>query len=156
MYDAQRCSGSIGRSGKWAGNEAPLDPSYLYSSRNVGYSVFCAAACLVGSGGADVALGGGHRFVTQQVHQDINADIGVGQFGGEGMPKTMQQSTFRAGSVDAGLPESAQYAILQCSAGDALAVATDGQRCVAGPTGQSPGGVTSIGFAGRDGNGVVG
>ena len=32
----------------------------------------------VGSGGADVALGGGHRFVTQQVHQDVNADICVG------------------------------------------------------------------------------
>ena len=43
----------------------------------------------VGSGGADVALGGGHRFVTQQVHQDVDADICVGQFGGEGMPKTM-------------------------------------------------------------------
>ena len=37
----------------------------------------------VGSGGADVALGGGHRFVTQQVHQDVYADICVGQFGDE-------------------------------------------------------------------------
>ena len=32
----------------------------------------------VGSGGADVALGGGHRFVAQQVHQDVHADICVG------------------------------------------------------------------------------
>ena len=79
----------------------------------------------VGSGGADVALGGRHRFVTQQVHQDVNADIGVGEFGGEGMAKAMEQSTFRAGSVDASLSEGAKDAILQRSAGDALAVATD-------------------------------
>src|SRR6476620_1529691 len=47
----------------------------------------------VGAGGADVALGGGHRFVTQQVHQDVYADICVGQFGDEGMPKAVQQDT---------------------------------------------------------------
>ena len=82
----------------------------------------------VGARGADIALGGGHRFVTQQVHQDVHADICVGQFGGEGMPKAVQQSTFRAGAVDAGLPEGAQYPILQGAAGDALAVAADEQR----------------------------
>ena len=82
----------------------------------------------VGAGGADVTLGGGHRLVTQQVHQDVHADICVSQFGGEGMPKTVQQGTFRTGTVDAGLPERAQYPILQGSAGDALAVAADEQR----------------------------
>ncbi len=37
------------------------------------------------------------------------------------------------------MSESAQYAILQGAAGDASAVATDEQRCVGGPAGQSPG-----------------
>ena len=50
--------------------------------------------------------------MTQQVHQDVNADIGVGQFGGEGMSKAVQQGTFGAGAVDAGLPEGAQYPLL--------------------------------------------
>ena len=81
----------------------------------------------VGARGADIALGGGHRFVTQQVHQDVHADICVGQFGGKGMSKTVQQSTFRAGTVDPGLSESEQDAILQGSAGDALAVVADEQ-----------------------------
>ncbi len=62
--------------------------------------------------------------MTQQVHQDVNTNIRVGQLGGEGMPKPMEQSTFRAADVDAGLPERAQYPILQGAAGDALAVAT--------------------------------
>ena len=78
--------------------------------------------------------------MTQQVHQDVHADLCVGQFGGEGMPKPVQQSPFRAGTVDPGLPEGAQDPILQGAAGDALAVATDEQRCVGGPAGQSPGG----------------
>jgi len=50
------------------------------------------------------------------------------------------QSPFRAGSVDAGLSERAQDAILQGATGDASAVATDEQRCVGGPAGQSSGG----------------
>ena len=56
------------------------------------------------------------------------------------MSKTVQQGTFGAGAVDAGLPEGAQCAVLQGAAGDALAVAADEQRCVGGPAGQSPGG----------------
>jgi hypothetical protein len=42
--------------------------------------------------------------------------------------KAVQQSTFGAGAVDAGLPEGAQCAVLQGAAGDALAVAADEQR----------------------------
>ena len=77
--------------------------------------------------------------MTQQVHQDVNADLCVGQFGGEGMP-TMSRAPFaRAPSMPA-LSESAQDAIPQGAAGDAVAVATDEQRCVGGPAGQSPGG----------------
>ena len=82
----------------------------------------------VGAGGGDVALGGGHRFVAQQVHQGVDADVGVGQFGGERVPKAVQQGTFGAGAVDAGLSEGAQCAVLQGAAGDALAVAADEQR----------------------------
>ena len=63
--------------------------------------------------------------MTQQVHQDVNADIGVGQLGGKGMPKAVEQRPFRARTVDAGLPEGAQHPILQGSTGNALAVATD-------------------------------
>ena len=35
-----------------------------------------------GPGTTDVALRGGHRFVTEQLHQRVDADVGVGQFGG--------------------------------------------------------------------------
>ena len=66
--------------------------------------------------------------MAQEVHQGVNADVGVGQFGGEGVSKAVQQGTFGAGAVDAGLPEGAQCAVLQGAAGDALAVAADEQR----------------------------
>ncbi len=46
----------------------------------------------------------------------------------EGVSKSVQQSTFGADAVDPGLPEGAQYAVLQGAAGDALTVAADEQR----------------------------
>jgi hypothetical protein len=36
-----------------------------------------------GPGTTDVPLRGGHRFVTEQLHQRVDADVGVGQLGGK-------------------------------------------------------------------------
>ena len=83
-----------------------------YSLKQFVPPAFRGSVSGVGSAGADVALEGGHRFVTQQVHQDVNADLCVGQFGGEGVPKTLEQSAFRASTVDVGLSEGAQESVL--------------------------------------------
>ena len=77
--------------------------------------------------------------MAQQVHQGVNADVGVGQFGGEGVAKAVQQGTFGARSPSMpALPERAQYAILQGAAGDALAVAADEQRRAGGQPASPP------------------
>lgn len=39
----------------------------------------------VGGCAVDVALGGDHRFVAEKFHECVDADVGVGQFGGEGV-----------------------------------------------------------------------
>ena len=46
--------------------------------------VLGCGSTVFGPGTIDVTLRGGHRFVTEEVHQGVDADIGVGQLGGVG------------------------------------------------------------------------
>jgi hypothetical protein len=47
----------------------------------------------VGAGAIDVSLRGDHGLVAKELHQRVDADIGVGELGGEGMAQAMYQCT---------------------------------------------------------------
>jgi hypothetical protein len=98
---------------------------------------------------ADVALRGGHRFV--QLHQRVDADVGVGQFGGVGVPQPVDEGAAGALAVQAGFLEGAQHPVLQCASGDAFTVATDEWGSRGRPGRQSGGGSTAFGAAGEAG-----
>jgi hypothetical protein len=55
--------------------------------------------------GGHVKLRGHHRLVTQQIHQRVDVDVGVGQFGGKGVPKAVHEGAAGSLAVDAGPPE---------------------------------------------------
>jgi hypothetical protein len=73
-----------------------------------------------------------------QFHQGVDADVGVGQFGGEGVAQPVDQCAAGAVGVDAGAAKRPQHPVLQGAAGDALTVGTHEQRRRRRPGGQSP------------------
>jgi hypothetical protein len=79
----------------------------------------------VGAGAIDVTLRGNHGLVAEELHQCVDADIGVGEFGGEGMSQAMCQGAGRSFAVDASFLEGTQDPILQCSARDPLSVCSE-------------------------------
>jgi hypothetical protein len=70
----------------------------------------------------------------------LDADVGVGQFGGEGVAQPVDQCAAGAVGVDAGAAKRPQHPVLQGAAGDALTVGTHEQRRRRRPGGQSPAG----------------
>ena len=85
------------------------------------------------SGGNDVALGSRHGFVTEKFYECVDADIGVGEFGGVGVSQRVHECTRGAVGVGAGQFEGAQDAILQGPPGDSVAVIADEQWCAGRP-----------------------
>ena len=118
-------------------------PDPTKSNRQI--TVFRERELPIREGAANVPLRHAHRFVPKQIHQDVDADLGVGELGGERVTQPVHQR--RAGSlaVDAGFLEGAQDAVLQGSARDAFALGVAEQRCVRWPGGQSRGGGAAFG-----------
>jgi hypothetical protein len=61
----------------------------------------------VGAGAIDVMLRGNYRLVAEYLHQCVDADIGVGEFGGVDMPQPMYQCAGRSFAVHASFLEHA-------------------------------------------------
>jgi hypothetical protein len=87
--------------------------------------------------------------VPEQPHQGVHTDLGVGEFGREGVSQPVHQRAVGALGVDAGAAEGPQHPVLQGAAGDSLAVGTDEQRRGGGPRGESPGGERRMAAAGK-------
>jgi hypothetical protein len=79
------------------------------------------------AGADDVALRSRHRFVPKQFHERVDADVGVGQFSGIGVPQRVYERAWAAVGVGPGELERAQDAVLQGATGYSLAVAANKQ-----------------------------
>ena len=73
----------------------------------------------------DVALGADHGFAAEELHQGVDADLGVGEFGGKGVAQPVHEGATCEVGVDAGTAKSAQHPVLQGTAGDPLTIRTD-------------------------------
>jgi hypothetical protein len=96
----------------------------------MGVQLGCGAG--FGAGAIDVALRGDHGLLAQELHQRVDADVGVGEFGGEGVAQTVHQRPGCPFAVDAGLLEGPQDPVLQRAAGDALPVGPTNRGAVGG------------------------
>ena len=76
----------------------------------------------------------------EQLHQGVDADIGVGQLGGEGVAQPVDKCAAGAVGIDAGAAKRPQHPVLQGAAGDALTVGAHKERRRRRPGGQSPAG----------------
>jgi len=84
----------------------------------------------------------------------LDADVGVGQFGGEGVAQPVDQCAAGAVGVDAGAAKRPQHPVLQGAAGDPATIGSHEQRRRRRPGGQSPpGGGASFG-GGRETGGA--
>lgn len=63
--------------------------------------------------------------MSKQIHQCIDADIGIGELSGEGVPQSIHKGAARSFAVDARLSEGAQDPVLQGPAGDAATIGAD-------------------------------
>jgi hypothetical protein len=63
--------------------------------------------------------------VSEQFHQRVDAEVGVGQFGGVGVPRRVDEGATSALAVEAGFFKGAQRPVLECPSSDAFTVATD-------------------------------
>jgi hypothetical protein len=70
--------------------------------------------------------------VAEELHQRVDADVGVGELGGEGVAQAMYYCAGGAFTVDGRFFEGPQDPVLQCSAGDPLSVGAEEQRALAG------------------------
>ena len=84
----------------------------------------------------------------KQIHQRVDAHLGVGELGDERVTQPVQQLPAGSLAVDAGFLEGAQQ-VLQGSARNAFALCVDEQQCVRWPGGQSPGGGVAFGGGGE-------
>jgi len=76
--------------------------------------------------------------VPERLHQGLDTDVCVGQFGGEGGPESVHQHPWGALSVEPSLLERPQHPVLQRAPGDPVAIRTDEQRG-SGRPGSQPG-----------------
>ena len=76
----------------------------------------------------------------EQFHQRVDADVGVGKLGGEGVAQPMDECAAGAVGVDAGAAKRPQHPVLQGAAGNAIAIRTHEQRRRRRPRRQSPAG----------------
>jgi hypothetical protein len=90
--------------------------------------------------------------VAQQFHQCVDADIGVGEFGGERVAQAVDECAAGTVGVDASATKSAQHPVLQGAAGDPLTIGAHEQRRRRRPGGQSPAGGALSGCGGESGN----
>ena len=78
--------------------------------------------------------------MAEQLHQGVDADVGIGEFGGERMAQSVDKCAACAVGIDAGATEGARDAVLHDAAGDAVSIGTHKQRRRRRPGGQSPAG----------------
>lgn len=70
--------------------------------------------------------------------QLVDADVGVGEVGGERMPKAVDQGATLAFSVDACSAKQSRHPVLHSVAGDpGVVLGVDEQRSIGGPAAQS-------------------
>ncbi len=112
-------------------------------------------SAVFGARSIDVALGGHHRFVAEQFHQRVDADVLVGETGREGVPQAMDEYAAGALAVDARLLEGAQHPVLQRSAGDAFAIAAHEQWGSGRPPAEAGLGGASFGGTRKSGGAAV-
>ena len=93
----------------------------------------------IGAGAVDVTLRGDDGLVAEELHQRVDADVGVGELGGEGVAQAMYQCAGGSFAVEASLPEGAQDPVLQGSAGDPLSVGSEEQGSRGGEAAQRVG-----------------
>ena len=63
--------------------------------------------------------------MTEQLIQRVDADVGVGQFGGVSVAQPVDERAAGALVVQAGFLEGAQHPVSQCASGYAFTDATD-------------------------------
>jgi len=54
--------------------------------------------------------------MAKQLHQGVDADVGVGQFGGEGVAQPVHEYAAGAVGIDAGAAKRPQHPVLQRAA----------------------------------------
>src|ERR1700739_477424 len=84
----------------------------------------CGAAGFA-CGACDVALRCRHRLVTEELHQRVHADPGVGELGRGGVPEAVYQAAAHRRGVCSGASECPPHARLDGATSDSLAVAPD-------------------------------
>ena len=80
--------------------------------------VSCCGVAGFGSCGGDVALRRSHRFVAEQFHQGVDANVGASQFCGVRVPQAVNQGARNGLGVRPSAFESPFNARLQRSTGD--------------------------------------
>ena len=76
--------------------------------------------------------------MAEELHQGVDADVGIGEFGGERMAQSVDKCAACAVGIDAGATEGAQDALLHDAAGDAVSVGTHKQRRLRRPGAANP------------------
>ena len=74
--------------------------------------------------------------MAEELHQGVDADVGIGEFGGERMAQSVDKCAACAVGIDAGATEGAQDALLHDAAGDAVSIGTHKQSLGVKPAGR--------------------